>query len=48
VEIIQEETTKQNRENVAANEDKKEDEEETVTLCLPYIGEEGTKIVKKM
>ena len=48
-EVIQEETTKQNTENEPVDKDDNNDDEgETVTLSLPYIGEEGTKIMTKM
>ena len=47
--IIQEETTKQNTIHLNNTKQKEEEEEkETVTLCLPYVGEDGAKIVKKM
>jgi len=48
-EIIREETMIQdavNQDNISQNDE--EDEKDTVTLCLPYVGEEGTKIVRKM
>ena len=45
--IILEETMVQDTAN-RRNKKDEEDEKETVTLCLPYVGEEGTQIVKKM
>ena len=51
-EVMKDETAKQQTsnevENVDDNEGEEDDEGETVTLCLPYIGEEGTQIMKKM
>ena len=50
-EVIKDETLKQTsneREELDEAEEKEEDEGETVTLCLPYIGDEGAQIVKKM
>ena len=46
--IIQEETTKQNTIHLNNTKQKEEEEEkETVTLCLPYVGEDGAKKSKK-
>ena len=49
-EVIQDETAKQETKNEAEKQDeeKQENEGETVTLCLPYVGDGGTQIMKKM